>query len=219
VRFRLIVFDWDGTLMDSEARIVACIQHAFVDVGRSPPSRDEARNVIGLGLDEAMALLWPAGSAADRGRLIELYRHRFLSGEEAESSLFPGAHEALEWLSEQGYLLAVATGKSRRGLDSAMASTGLEGRFDATRCADETFSKPHPEMLLQIMDELGVTAADTLMVGDTEYDMEMACNAGARALAVCHGVHERERLLRHRPLECLASLLDIPSWFERSIAV
>jgi phosphoglycolate phosphatase len=219
MRFRLIVFDWDGTLMDSEARIVFCIQHAFVDIGRSPPSRDEARNVIGLGLDEAMALLWPAGSAADRRGLIERYRHRFLAGKEVESSLFPGAYEALEWLSKQGCLLAVATGKSRRGLDAAMASTGLRSRFHATRCADETFSKPHPEMLLQIMDELGVKAADTLMVGDTEYDMEMARNAGASALAVCHGVHNRERLLRHRPLDCLASLFDIPSWFERGIAV
>jgi phosphoglycolate phosphatase len=218
MRFRLIVFDWDGTLMDSEARIVSCIQRAFVDVGRSPPSREAARNVIGLGLDEAMALLWPAGSAADRRHLIERYRHRFLAGKEAESSLFPGAHEALAWLSDQGYLLAVATGKSRRGLDAAMASTGLASRFHASRCADETFSKPHPEMLLQIMDELGM-AADTLMVGDTEYDMEMARNAGASALAVCHGVHDRERLLRHRPLDCLASLFDIPSWFKRSVAV
>jgi phosphoglycolate phosphatase len=219
MRFRLIVFDWDGTLMDSEARIVACIQHAFADVGRLPPSRDEARNVIGLGLDEAMALLWPAGSAADRRRLTEHYRHRFLAGKEAESSLFPGACEALEWLSERRYLLAVATGKSRRGLDAALATTGLSSRFHASRCADETFSKPHPEMLLQIMDELGMKAADTLMVGDTEYDMEMARNARAGALAVCHGVHERERLLRHGPLDCLASLFDIPSWFERSIAV
>ncbi|MEJ2326431.1 MAG: HAD-IA family hydrolase [Chromatiaceae bacterium] len=219
MRFSLIVFDWDGTLMDSEARIVSCIEHAFVDVGRSPPSRDQARNVIGLGLEEAMAVLWPAGSAAERRRLIESYRHRFLVGKEADSSLFPGAHEALEWLSDQGYLLAVATGKSRRGLDAAMASTGLTSRFCASRCADETFSKPHPEMLLQIMDELGVKAADTLMVGDTEYDMEMARNAGASALAVCHGVHERERLLRHRPLDCLASLFDVPSWFERSLAV
>jgi phosphoglycolate phosphatase len=219
MRFRLIVFDWDGTLMDSEARIVSCIKQAFVDVGMAPPSRDAARDVIGLGLDEAIAMLWPAGSAGERRRLIECYRHRFLAGKEAESSLFPGAREALEWLAGQGYLLAVATGKSRRGLDAAMVSTGLQGRFHATRCADETFSKPHPEMLLQIMDDLGVKASDTLMVGDTEYDMEMAHNAGASALAVCHGVHERERLLRHRPLDCLASLLDIPTWFERRVAV
>lgn len=219
MRFKLIVFDWDGTLMDSEERIVACIQAAFADLGEPPPSREAARNIIGLGLEEAMASLWPEGDRRQRHRLAERYRHHFLGANETPTPLFHGAREVVDWLAGRGYLLAVATGKSRRGLDSVLASTGLGERFHATRCADETFSKPHPEMLLQLMDELGVRGCDTLMVGDTEYDMQMAYSAGAGALAVCYGVHERERLLRHRPLGCLPTLLDMPAWLERGVAL
>lgn len=186
--FKLLVFDWDGTLMDSEARIVACIQSAFADLGEMPPPREVAREVIGLGLEEAMTMLWPDGSVVQRRELVDRYRFHFLGGNES-SSLFPGARELIEDLKQRGLLLAVATGKSRRGLESALASTGLRGHFHATRCADETFSKPHPEMLLQVMDELGAHRSETLMIGDTEYDMEMARNAGVAALAVAYGVH------------------------------
>ena len=214
MRFKLIVFDWDGTLMDSEARIVACIQAAFRDVGEPPPTREQARNIIGLGLIEAMAVLWPEAEIAERQQVVDRYRFHFLGGDRAPSELFQGAREIVESLSERGYLLAVATGKSRRGLDESLTSTELAHAFHATRCADETFSKPHPEMLLQIMDELGVSASDTLMVGDTEYDLEMARNAGTGALAVCYGAHEPERLLRLDPLGCLSSLHDIPRWLE-----
>jgi len=214
----LIVFDWDGTLMDSEAKIVACIQAAFEDVGQRAPSREAARNVIGLGLTEAIADLWPEAGDAERSRIADCYRHRFLGAEETPSTLFPGTRELLDWLLERDYLLAVATGKSRRGLDSALEGTELAGRFHTTRCADETFSKPHPEMLLQIMGELGVQGPDTLMVGDTEYDMQMANNAGTSALAVCYGVHERERLLRHRPLDCLQTLAEMRLWLGGVVA-
>jgi len=123
--------------------------------------------------------------------------------------------ETLDWLRSRGHLLAVATGKSRRGLDLVLSSTGLGGHFQATRCADETFSKPHPEMLLQIMDELGARGPETLMVGDTEYDMQMARSAGAHALAVCYGVHSPERLMAQGPLGCLAGLADMPAWLEK----
>jgi phosphoglycolate phosphatase len=217
--FKLIVFDWDGTLMDSEARIVACIQAAFADVGQPPPDRAAARNIIGLGLNEAMTELWPGAGAEERERLVNCYRRHFLETNETPSSLFDGAVELIEWLEGRGHLLAVATGKSRSGLEKVLASTGLKPRFHATRCADETFSKPHPQMLLELMDELGMRPSETLMIGDTEYDMQMARNAGTSVLAVCHGVHERERLLRHGPLDCLASLLDIPAWFTRRVAV
>jgi len=217
--FKLIVFDWDGTLMDSEARIVNCIQAAFGDVGEPPPSREASRNVIGLGLAEAMAKLWPEGHDVKRLQVVERYRYHFLDANETPSTLFPGALELVDWLVERDYLLAVATGKSRRGLSDALEGTGLGDRFHATRCADETFSKPHPEMLLQLMDELGVKGSDTLMVGDTEYDMQMARNAGASALAVCYGVHDRERLLAQRPLDCLDALHDMRPWLERGIAV
>jgi phosphoglycolate phosphatase len=210
--FKLIVFDWDGTLMDSEARIVACIHAAFADLGVTAPSPAEARDIIGLGLDEAMAVLWPGSSPTERQALVERYRHHFLVANATPSELFPGVMETLDWLRGHGYLLAVATGKSRRGLDLVLGTTALGGYFQATRCADETFSKPHPQMLLEIMDELGARGEETLMVGDTEYDMQMASNAGAHALAVCYGVHSPERLLAQGPLGCLADLVEMPAW-------
>jgi phosphoglycolate phosphatase len=212
VSFALIVFDWDGTLMDSEARIVACIQGAFADLDLAPPSREDARDVIGLGLDEAIARLWPGSEPAGRSELVQRYRRRFLVTDSTPSALFPGARETLERLAERGHYLAVATGKSRAGLDKELDIAGLRPLFQATRCADETFSKPHPQMLLEIMDELGARAAETLMVGDTEYDMQMAANARVPALAVCHGVHPPERLMACDILACLESLGEIPDW-------
>lgn len=217
MQYKLIVFDWDGTLMDSEARIVACMQAAFAENGLPPPEREAARNVIGLGLVQAMAQLWPDADDARRNRVMECYRHHYLIADKTPSPLFPGARELLDRLLEQDYLLAVATGKSRRGLDAALEQTGLGDRFHATRCADETFSKPHPAMLLQIMAELGVDGAATLMVGDTEYDLQMARNAGVGAVAVAYGVHGRERLLDHEPLDCFETLEDMRSWFERGL--
>jgi phosphoglycolate phosphatase len=212
---KLIVFDWDGTLMDSEARIVACIHAAFADLGLPLPSAEAARDIIGLGLDEALSVLLPEAGREGRRALIERYRHHFLFVNDTPSQLFPGVLETLDWLRGRGYLLGVATGKSRQGLDQSMTATGLAGFFDATRCADETFSKPHPEMLLQIMVELGVRGPETLMVGDTEYDMQMARSAGAYALAVCYGVHSPERLMAQGPLGCLAGLVDMPAWLEK----
>ena len=210
--YALICFDWDGTLMDSQARIVDCLLAAFAEVGQPPPSREAAAEIIGLGLDEAMARLWPG---ADAGPAAPGCRHTIgstsCSPMRPPSTLFQGARETLERLRAEGYLLAVATGKSRRGLDLSLAQTGLAGYFQATRCADETASKPHPRMLLELMDELDVGPAQTLMVGDTEYDMQLAANAGVGALAVCYGVHAPERLLACGPLACLDSLFAHPA--------
>jgi len=215
MRFKLIVFDWDGTLMDSEARIVACVQAAFADLGERPPDRQAARNIIGLGLTDAMAELWPEADDMQRSRVADRYRSLYRKADEIPSALFPGARGLVDRLLKRGFLLALATGKSRRGLELVLDETNLADRFHATRCADEANSKPHPEMLLQLMDELGVDGMETLMVGDTEYDMRMARSAGANALAVSYGVHERERLLAQRPLDCLASLSEMHAWFER----
>ena len=210
--YDLIVFDWDGTLMDSEARIVDCLQAAFADIGRPVPSRAAAADVIGLGLDEAMSQLWPEAGAAERQLVAGHYRRHFLGRHPTPSALFPHARETLERLHAEGYLLAVATGKSRRGLEQSLDETGLRALFHATRCADETFSKPHPRMLRELMDELGATPERTLMIGDTEYDLLMAANAGADALAVCYGVHTPERLQALGPLACLSGLAVIPDW-------
>ncbi len=209
-RFKLLVFDWDGTLMDSEARIVDCVRAAVVDMGLEVPADERIRNIIGLGLSEAMNTLFPGADQALNQGIVERYRHHFLVENETPSRLFEGARETLTYLETEGYLLAVATGKSRRGLNESLEETALGDMFQATRCADETFSKPHPEMLLQVMDELGVLPDDTLMIGDTEYDMEMAANAGTRKLGVSYGVHSAERLARHRPLGVADSVRQIP---------
>nr|WP_276570132.1 HAD-IA family hydrolase [Thiocystis violacea] len=208
----MIVFDWDGTLMDSEARIVACLQAAFADLGLAEPTREVARDIIGLGLEEAMERLLPSGDAALRAELVVGYRRHFLVSDPTPSVLFPGALEMLDWMTGQGYRLAVATGKSRQGLDKSLAETGLGRVFHATRCADETLSKPNPRMLFELMDELGAHPDETLMVGDTEYDLQMASNAGVRSLAVSYGVHSPGRLLTHEPLACLDSLRAIQDW-------
>jgi len=211
---RFIVFDWDGTLMDSETQIVSCLHGAINDLGLQPMTDDVVKNVIGLGLREAIDMLVPGRDETFRQAFVEAYRRHWFGHE--ESSLFAGAREVLDTLRERNFLLGVATGKARRGLDRVLEQTGLTGYFDATRCADETLSKPHPQMLLDLMGELGVAGQHTLMVGDTEYDMEMATNAGVGKVAVRSGVHSEDRLQRHAPLACLAGGAEIPGWMTRS---
>jgi phosphoglycolate phosphatase len=217
--FKLVVFDWDGTLMDSEARIVACLRAAVTDLNLEPRTTEQYKNIIGLGLAEALQTLFPEQPASMYDALVERYRHHFLDADATPSRLFEGAEETVRSLAERGFFLAVATGKGRRGLDRVLADTGLGQWFHTTRCADETFSKPHPQMLLEIMDVLGAEPHETLMVGDTEYDMELARNAGARAMAVSYGVHRLERLLPHGPLGHIDDIRDLVPWIdERSAA-
>ncbi|MEZ5540755.1 MAG: HAD-IA family hydrolase [Pseudomonadota bacterium] len=207
---KFIVFDWDGTLMDSEAQIVSCLHGAIADLGLPPMRDDTVKDVIGLGLREAVEALLPGRDEAFRQSFVEAYRRYWFASE--GSSLFAGAREMLELLRAQGFLLGIATGKARRGLIQVLEQTGLTNHFDATRCADETASKPHPRMLLELMEEVGVAARATLMVGDTEYDMEMATNAGAGKVAVRSGVHSETRLCRHAPLTCLDGVAELPAW-------
>ena len=190
---RLIVFDWDGTLMDSETQIVHSIQSAIADLELEARSADACRNIIGLGLQEAVDVLYPGRGERFRDIFVARYRHHWFSGIH-ESELFPGARETLELLKEAGFDLAVATGKGRAGLDKALRQTGLSGMFSATRCSDETRSKPHPRMLNEILQELQIDSRQTLMVGDTEYDLQMATQAGVSPVAVSYGVHAREHV-------------------------
>lgn len=212
---RLIVFDWDGTLMDSAAKIVASMRAAGNDLGLAALDDQTLRNVIGLGLKEAIEMLYPDADLHAHRAFADRYRHHFLA-EGGESSLFfGGALELLQGLYRRGLLLGVATGKSRRGLNRVLAEYGCGEFFHATRCADETFSKPHPQMLLDIMDELGMEPEQTIMIGDTEYDLQMAKNAGVNSIAVSYGVHERERLLQHQPLTCVDNIADLTAWLDR----
>jgi phosphoglycolate phosphatase len=211
---RFIVFDWDGTLMDSEAQIVSCLHGAMADLELAPLPDETVKNVIGLGLREAIDMLVPGQDDCFRDAFVEAYRSYWFSHE--GSTLFDGARELLDLLREQDYLLGVATGKARNGLVRVLEQTGLTGFFHATRCADETVSKPHPQMLVELMQSVGVGAGQTLMVGDTEYDMEMATRAGTGKVAVSSGVHSAERLRRHAPLVCLDRVTDMPAWMRQS---
>ncbi len=210
-RFELVVFDWDGTLMDSTAAIAEAIQDACRDLGQPVPDDERARYVIGLGLHDSLAHVAPGLDVADYPRMIERYRVHFLR-RDGGTRLFDGARELLDELREEGYLLGVATGKSRRGLDRAMADCGLAGSFDMTRCADEGHSKPHPGMLQALIDGLATTPAQTLMIGDTTHDVQMAQAAGASALALTHGAHGREALQRSAPLALLDDLPALRQW-------
>lgn len=198
--------------MDSEARIVACVEAAVKDLELPSPGREAIRNIIGLGLREAVHALFPDAGEHLHLDIADRYRNHFFTSTETPSELFPGAREVIERLHDEGYLLAVATGKGRAGLDHALESTELGRYFHITRCASETFSKPHPEMLNQIIEEMGVLPRQALMIGDTEYDLQMAANANMPALGVTYGVHEKARLLLHNPLACLDAISDIPPW-------
>lgn len=210
-QFDLLVFDWDGTLMDSAAAIVASIQAASRDIGADEPSEAAARHIIGLGLNEAIAALFPDMAAADYSRLAERYRIHFMA-QDAAIPLFAGAEEAIREFHAAGFLLAVATGKGRRGLDRVLDHTGLRPYFHATRCADESFSKPHPQMLLELMERLGATPDKTLMIGDTSHDLQMAVNAGVPSLGAAYGAHPREGLEGFAPLACAGTFGELHQW-------
>jgi len=196
--------------MDSEAQIVSCIHAAAADLDLAPMSDATVSNIIGLGLREAIDTLVPGRDASFHQAFVEAYRTHWFQSE--SSQLFEGVRPMLEAVRQQNFLLGVATGKARRGLDRVLTDTGLGGYFHATRCADEAPSKPHPQMLLDLMTELEVLPEETIMVGDTEYDMEMATNAGVAKVAVRSGVHSAERLKQHAPLVCLENISEIPDW-------
>lgn len=208
-----LIFDWDGTLANSIDNIVVAMQRAAVDVDLPVRSAREVRDIIGLALPDAVAVLYP--DILDpllSGRLIEAYADNYLALERDPSPLFDGVGVALEALRARGFHLAVATGKARRGLDRMLASHGLEDYFDITRCADETAGKPHPMMIEEILAELGVTPADACMVGDSEFDIRMGHNAGVCPVAVTYGAMTHAQLLRCRPVHCVDSFDEFHGW-------
>lgn len=212
--YTLIVFDWDGTLMDSTAAIVRAMRAASRDLGLPEPTDRQARQVIGLGLAEALSIAVPQLAAERRHEMVQRYRHHYLAQDE-EIDLFEGVAELLKDLARSGCQLAVATGKSRQGLDRALEQTGIRSFFQASRCADECFSKPHPQMLEELMDELGVEPDRTLMIGDTSHDLLMARNAGVGALGVTYGAHPVAHLAEHDPLACLDSVEELADWLRQ----
>ena len=210
-RFDLIAFDWDGTLFDSTALIARCIQAACADVGTAVPSLRDASFVIGLGLVDALQRAAPSMPRERYRELAERYRHHYFA-QQHEVVLFDGTVSMLHSLKERRHRLAVATGKSRRGLDEALSSVQLQGVFDATRTADETASKPDPCMLIELMDELGVAPERTLMIGDTTHDLQLAANAGTASLAVSYGAHEPQEFAAFAPLCVAHSVVELDRW-------
>ena len=209
--FDLIVFDWDGTLFDSTALITRCIQAACADLGVDVPSDRDASYVIGMGLIEALQHAAP-GLSRDRYPELGLrYRHHYMARQH-ELSLFEGTLPMLKALKARNHWLAVATGKSRSGLDDALGTVQLRGMFDATRTADETASKPHPMMLLELMRELGVAPERSLMIGDTTHDLQLAANAGTASVGVSYGAHEHASFAEFAPHHVAHSVSDLNQW-------
>jgi len=207
--YQALVFDWDGTLIDSIERITNSLQLAGEKVCGIKVSAEDARNVIGLGLREAVTQLHPELDADDITAICEAYKQHYLYESEIEAPLFIGVVDLLDNLRTRGYTLAIATGKSRAGLEHSLHTHKLAHYFTATRCAGENRSKPHPEMLLGVLQDIHINPVRALMIGDSEHDMLMASNAKVKAIAVTHGVHKAEVLLKHQPLACLDQITEL----------
>jgi phosphoglycolate phosphatase len=210
-QFDLIAFDWDGTLFDSTALITRSIQAACADVGVTVPSDKDASYVIGLGLNEALQHAAPGLPRERYPELGQRYRHHYLARQH-EVMLFEGTLPLLHALKLRNHWLAVATGKSRRGLDEALATVDLRGMFNGTRTADETASKPNPQMLLELMREFGVEPERTLMIGDTTHDLQMAVNAGVACVGVSYGAHEPSAFVDYPTRHIAHSVPDLHAW-------
>lgn len=210
-QFDLIAFDWDGTLFDSTALIARCIQSAVTDVGGTPPSREAASYVIGMGLMQALAHAAPDVPPEKYPLLGDRYRHHYMAHQH-DLSLFDGVLPLLADLKGRHHWLAVATGKSRSGLNEVLHTVALQGVFDSSRTADETAGKPHPRMLHELMREFGVAPERTLMIGDTTHDLQMAVNAGCASVGVSYGAHEPDAFAVLQPLHVAHSVRELHDW-------
>lgn len=211
-QFKLLIFDWDGTLMDSQARIVDCFEIAIAEMGLQPRTPHEIRQVVGLGLLEGFEALCTDGTPQQLQQAVLIYREHYFSSHAKPTPLFDNADVVLKNLYDAGYWLAVATGKGRRGLNEALDQTGLRHLFHSTRCAEETRSKPHPQMLYEILQELDMDVKQAVMIGDSLFDLEMANHAGMASIAVSYGLQEKQRLLTCHPLTCLDDVTELPAW-------
>ncbi len=205
----MVIFDWDGTLCDSVEHIVHAMQGAARELGETAPEAPAIRDIVGLGLPQAVSILFPQVTGSAHDELARAYSRHYIAGEDNPPELFAGAMDTLEELRARGLQLAIATGKSRRGLERILSSLGLEDFFDNTRCADETSSKPDPKMLLELMADADKLPEQVVMVGDTEYDLAMASNAGVASVGVTFGVHTPERLATHAPVALIDSLPEL----------
>jgi len=212
-RYDLIVFDWDGTIMDSTGLIADCIQRAAREMTLPIPTLEQAKSIIGLGINDSTRRLFPQLDAVAQTQYALAYRRLFVARDH-EAPLYAGIRELLTSLATTGRFLAVATGKPRAGLERAFGYTGLKAHFHYSRCADEGFPKPHPDMLLKLMDFTAVGPDRTLMIGDTTHDLELAHNAGVDALAVTYGAHPRNALASMPALGVFDSVEALSAWMQ-----
>ncbi len=216
LQYQLLIFDWDGTLADSLHHIVRAIRHASNELDFPAKSDEEIKGIIGLGLEEALQRLYPTIDPKRQHAMAAQYRDYYLSTTSEGVELFPDVEDTMKLLHANGHDLAVATGKSRRGLDRALEDSGISQYFHYSRCADETFSKPHPQMLEEIIDLFAVERERVLMIGDSEHDLQMAINAGVRSAAVSYGAQSCEYLLKYNPATCFNNLGELPEWLSQS---
>ncbi|WP_431688660.1 HAD family hydrolase [Hahella sp. NBU794] len=211
--YKLLIFDWDGTLADSTSHIVDCLEVVSKKMQTPFPGREAAKNIIGLGLSEAIVELFGIEDQMFVDGFKEAYSAQFLLAEITRSGLYPGVIDMLGYLREAKYLTAVATGKSRRGMDRALNAMDMSEYFDAVRCADETRSKPDPLMLQELLDAFSLRPHEAVMVGDTEYDMEMAMRLGMDRIAMSHGAHQVSRLQKYRPVAVADNVAELQKLF------
>lgn len=205
------IFDWDGTVVDSVEHITDCLQHASTTIGFPALTRETYRDIIGLGLVEALRRLYPEITPTQMSEMREAYSTRFMATSAAHQRIFPGMLDVLQNLHESGHHCAVATGKSRRGLNLALQASQLASWFHVTRCADETRSKPDPAMLLEILEHLQLDPADAVMIGDTTYDLQMARTIGMPSIGVSWGVHNAQALAQHQPVAIVSNAQELQS--------
>lgn len=214
LQYRLLVFDWDGTLIDSIATIVSCTQATLLELGLVAAEEHAIRASIGLGIRETVEGFFPGCDDGTFQQIVDVYRRLWFESYSRRSVLFPGARETVEKFARQERLLAVATAKSRKGLATDLERTGMSDVFHATRTADEAPSKPNPHMLFELLDELGARPAETLMVGDSVHDLQMAANAGVRGVGVASGSTSKD-LLCAEGASCLEDVTELAGWLRR----
>lgn len=216
--YQLIMFDWDGTLMDSAQKIANCLHASAQEVGLPAVTDQRAKSIIGLGLDDAMNELWPNTPSATVSRLVAAYKHHFVHVDQTQQGIFEGVVDGLTELNKSGAFLAVATGKSRVGLQRVLDDYDFHDYFVVTKCADETRSKPHPQMVNEILEYTSIERINSIMIGDTSFDMQMAASAKVDGLGVSYGVHAEDEIKNAGAVDVVHSFDEVVGWlFERGV--
>lgn len=212
--YSFVIFDWDGTLMDSTGRIVSAMQTSAANVELPIPSTKAVKGIIGLSMQACMDKLFPEAGEEQRAALLEEYRFQYVEGDDTPTPLFEGVMDSLEWLKGNDIKIAVATGKSRAGLDRVMKEINLLNYFDLSICADEAEGKPHPEMVHRLLDKAGHKKEQAIVIGDSIHDLHMAQNAGVDSIGVTSGANEHEELTPYSPLAVFENVIHIQGWFQ-----